>query len=135
MSEKPLFTVHQANALLPTLRPILQQLREATLRARDLNAQVAALTGRLPAANGHRMALEAQVRALMEQLQAAVAQARELLERAEAYGCEVKDPGSGLIDFRSLRGGEVVYLCWRLGEGDIAYWHRLDAGFRGRQPL
>jgi hypothetical protein len=47
----------------------------------------------------------------------------------------VKDPATGLIDFRSLRGGREVYLCWRLGEGEIAWWHELDAGFQGRQPL
>jgi len=50
-------------------------------------------------------------------------------------GVEVKDPSTGLIDFRSLRGDEEVYLCWRLGEGRIAWWHDLDSGFQGRRPL
>ena len=50
-------------------------------------------------------------------------------------GIEVKDLNQGLIDFPHLRRGRVVYLCWRLGEGDIAYWHELDAGFAGRQEL
>ena len=61
---------------------------------------------------------------------------RTLIAEAEGLGCEVKDPSSGLIDFRSLRNGEVVYLCWRLGEGDhIEFWHTLTDGFAGRQPL
>ena len=51
-------------------------------------------------------------------------------------GIEIKSIDHGLIDFPSLRGGRVVYLCWRLGEGAaIRYWHEIDAGFAGRQKL
>ena len=53
----------------------------------------------------------------------------------EGIGCEVKDVQTGLVDFRAMRDGRAVYLCWRLGEEDIAFWHELDAGFAGRQPL
>lgn len=61
---------------------------------------------------------------------------RALLAELEQHGAEIKDPASGLIDFRTLRDGREVYLCWRLGEGPrILYWHDLDAGFAGRQPL
>ena len=51
------------------------------------------------------------------------------------YTVFLKDPRTGLVDFRSVRDGRVVYLCWRLGEDRIRYWHDLDAGFAGRQPL
>jgi hypothetical protein len=50
-------------------------------------------------------------------------------------GIELKDIDRGLIDFPSPREGRVVYLCWRLGERRIRYWHEVDAGFAGRQPL
>lgn len=50
-------------------------------------------------------------------------------------GCQLKDWRMGLVDFPALRGGREVLLCWRLGEERIAYWHDLDAGFGGRQPI
>jgi len=61
--------------------------------------------------------------------------ARQIFLDLDGMGVELKDPRQGLIDFRGNRDGRVVYLCWRLGEGDIAYWHELDAGFQGRQRL
>jgi len=66
---------------------------------------------------------------------AAAPQAEKLLRRLYGRGVEVKDPLTGLIDFRSLRAGQEVYLCWRLGEGGIAWWHTLDGGVQGRRPL
>jgi hypothetical protein len=50
-------------------------------------------------------------------------------------GIELKDPLKGLIDFRCMRGGREVYLCWYLGESEVAHWHELHAGFAGRRPL
>ena len=52
-----------------------------------------------------------------------------------AMGGEIKDPDSGLVDFRTLRDGREVYLCWRYGEDRVRYWHELDGGFAGRQLL
>jgi hypothetical protein len=60
---------------------------------------------------------------------------RVLVDRIQASGVELKDINSGLLDFRSLRGGREVYLCWRYGENAISFWHDIDAGFAGRQPL
>jgi hypothetical protein len=53
----------------------------------------------------------------------------------QELGCELKDIDMGLVDFPALREGRVVYLCWRYGEDRLRYWHELDAGFAGRQPL
>ena len=71
----------------------------------------------------------ARVRALVDE-----AQIRRELAVLEQLGIEVKDP-SGLVDFRSLRDGEVVYLCWKFPEPAVSHWHRLDAGFAGRKPI
>ena len=60
---------------------------------------------------------------------------RSLATELEEIGCELKDVHTGLLDFRSLREDRVVYLCWRLGEDEIRFWHELDTGFAGRQPL
>ncbi|MGW8249066.1 MAG: DUF2203 domain-containing protein, partial [Anaerolineales bacterium] len=62
-------------------------------------------------------------------------QMREIVDHIQDSGAEVKDVNSGLLDFRSHREGREVYLCWRYGEDEIQYWHDLDAGFAGRQPL
>ncbi len=59
----------------------------------------------------------------------------ELHGELDALGIELKDPRTGLIDFRWMRQGEVVYLCWRLGEPSVAHWHPLDSGFAGRAPI
>ena len=57
------------------------------------------------------------------------------VERLQAIGCEVKSIEEGLIDFPHWRKGQEVYLCWKLGEQDIEYWHETDAGFAGRRKL
>lgn len=59
----------------------------------------------------------------------------ELLAELESLGVELKDPLSGLLDFRARRGDREVYLCWRLGEKSVDYWHTLDGGFAGRRPM
>jgi hypothetical protein len=53
----------------------------------------------------------------------------------DQLGVELKDPRTGLIDFRALRGDEEVYLCWRHGEPAVDHWHPLHTGFGGRQPI
>ena len=130
-----LFTVAEANEQLRYVVPILEEAKRLVgeLRARqgDLERELEAL----PNANGNSLRHEMSARVIRDELEVLAARLQEQLQAAERYGCEVKDPETGLIDFRSLREGRVVYLCWRLGEPDIGYWHELDAGFRGRQPL
>lgn len=59
----------------------------------------------------------------------------ELNSELEQLGVELKDPRTGLIDFRAMRQGEEVYLCWRLGEPSVAHWHPLHTGLAGRAPI
>jgi hypothetical protein len=60
---------------------------------------------------------------------------QELIDKLSSFGCVLKDPSIGLIDFLSLRKGREIYLCWYLGEERINFWHYLDTGFAGHQPL
>jgi hypothetical protein len=83
--------------------------------------------------NGHH--LREQILTLQSNLERNVMEMRRLLDELHAFGCELKDPDIGLIDFLALRNGREVYLCWHLGEDRIRFWHDLDAGFVGRQPL
>lgn len=131
-----LYTLAEAQALLPQVIPVVERLRNAFIALRVLRAQVAA-DERLALADGSGIADpwaadEGGGEDRMERLNAELRAAAATLER---WGIELKDPERGLIDFYHERNGEVVYLCYLLGEPEIQYWHGLRAGFAGRQPL
>ena len=123
------FTVDQANATLPLVRKIVEDIvTQYRVWNEKLNEiDLVAASGRAADAGlAERFANEAQSMARdIEGFR------RELAE----LGIQVKDPGIGLIDFPSMLGSRSVYLCWRLGEPEVAFWHELNAGYAGRQPL
>ena len=125
-----LFTVDEANGLLPDLIPVLTELKANKAALDEARIALARLTPTMRS-NGHAAEAAAQERRLRD-LTVALATG---VRRITGQGVEIKDLDHGLIDFPSLRGNRVVYLCWRLGEGSIAYWHEIDAGFAGRRPL
>ena len=135
-SEEPfrLFTVEEANQLLPRLRRILAQLQEARRRLQDSQQQLAARYHGGPRANGHTSPRSemASLTAASEDAQSQIAAAVEAIQE---LGGELKDPDRGMVDFRTEREGRVVYLCWLMEEPRVRYWHELDAGYRGRQLL
>jgi hypothetical protein len=126
-----LFSVAEANALLPEIVPLLMELRA---RKTALDTALAALGKLTPAMrhNGHAVEaapLEEQIDELTTELTAGVAHLAD-------QGIEVKSLDHGLIDFPSPRDGRVVYLCWRLGEGPyLRWWHEIAAGFAGRRRI
>jgi len=130
MPEK-LFTLEEAIALLPVIR---QMLREIQQRKQDLEQRTARLDGLLASTsvNGHHAT---NVAAMRQELQGAATQLQQLRNELDATGAVLKGIDDGLVDFPSRREGRVVYLCWRLGEETISFWHELDTGFAGRQPL
>jgi len=124
-----LFSIEEANALLPTVRRIVAGL------ARDYARVVASRE----AAQGAAERAKELGGGFMPGGGLYVTALTRLAERAgqlEALGVQLKDYERGLIDFPTMRDGRVVLLCWQLGEGDrIEWWHDLEAGFAGRQPL
>ena len=90
---------------------------------------------RLQQAKGLDKAHEEEVQQLLEEFERGQQKMHEFEVELEKLGIELKDYYTGLIDFRHLRDGKEVYLCWKLGEGEVAHWHELDAGFTGRQKL
>jgi hypothetical protein len=121
-----LFTVEEANALLPRLREILDQ---AALHSNALREKGQYMEPILRAAIGNgggRIGTEYGVEAY--NLYVAVERIREL-------GVVLKDLDMGLLDFPHEREGRVVFLCWHPPEATVAYWHDLDTGYAGRQPL
>lgn len=59
----------------------------------------------------------------------------KLIHQILDTGVQIKDINIGLLDFSAMRDGHEVYLCWKYGEDDIAFWHEVDAGYAGRQPI
>ncbi len=123
------FTVEQANATLPLVRRIVQDIvTQYRLWNEKLNEiDLVAASGRA-SDNETASRLEAEAQSLAREIESF---RRELAD----LGIEMKDPGIGLIDFPSSMGSRPIYLCWRLGESEIAFWHEIHAGYAGRQPL
>ncbi len=141
------FDIDAANGTLAEVQPLLVLLRdhrEELVRLRDqvLERQASLETGvETPADGGPAVrgvgpgrepddvrTLRLRMQGLIDQMQAAVVRIDEL-------GVTLRDIQSGLIDFPALVSGRQVWLCWRLGEGDIDWWHELSDGFGGRRPL
>ena len=118
------FIREEAEALLPAVSLILRKIQEEREKMSIVEGELEVLQIQ-SMGNGHHL------QGRIQRLQRTIAEAVQL----EQVGCELKDPDTGLIDFLSLREGREVYLCWRLGEDRIRFWHDLDTGFAGRQPL
>jgi hypothetical protein len=126
------FTREEAEALLPQISIILREIQDG--RGLMLQTQEELYDLRLQAAgNGYH--LHERIMKIQKDLAMQAQTLRTLANELAAFGCVLKDPDKGLIDFLSLRNGREIYLCWFLGEERINFWHYLDTGFAGRQPL
>jgi hypothetical protein len=119
------FTREEANALLPQLTTMLTQLREAKDELTDTEAHEA-LSEAAPSNGGGDDG---------KQVGVAFLEVRRLLETIEQAGIVLRDIDRGLLDFPAVMDGREVYLCWELGEDEVAFWHDLETGFGGREPL
>jgi hypothetical protein len=128
------FTLEEALALLPRLTELLEALQAQSRERQELERRLAERYQHRVRGNGQVRGGEELTRA-QAQLEAIMTELNEQVAAIAALGVEVKDPDQGLVDFPSLRDGREVYLCWRLGEPTIAWWHDLDTGFAGREPL
>ncbi len=126
------FTREEAEALLPEITVVLYKIQESHRSVLALRAELEEIQAQAMG-NGHH--LYDRILRLQQEIASSMPRLREALEELQPFGCELKDPEIGLIDFLSLRDGEEVYLCWRLGEQRISFWHYLHTGFAGRQPL
>jgi len=127
------FTPDEANAALADVRPLVEQMVEAK-RTFDEAQEQSDSAARSISGNGGGIP-PAELAALHEQLEQRTTELAAILDELHELGVEVKDLDSGLVDFPALRDGERVLLCWRLGEDEVAFWHGLEDGFAGRQPL
>jgi hypothetical protein len=128
------YTVEEANRELPRVRRIVAQISELSSLLPELEdqARIAEYDSKRPAANAdqkdrHQQAKDAASGAEMELLKAVAS--------LNGMGIQLKGPLEGLIDFPSYRDGELVELCWRLGEERVEHWHHIGEGFAGRKKL
>jgi hypothetical protein len=119
------FTREEANALLPQLTTLLSQLRDSKDELTDTEAHEA-LSEAAPTNGGGEQGRQVGV---------AFLEVRRLLDALEQSGIVLRDIDRGLVDFPALLDGREVYLCWELGEDEVAYWHDLEGGYGGREPL
>jgi hypothetical protein len=140
------YSLDRANTRLPEVRVILEDLQGRRAELIGLRDRLHALTQAELSDGGPGTLVEdalteadsgapesprvlaARIQALIDQMQAAV-------ERLDAWDVTLRDIETGLIDFPALVNGRQVWLCWRLGEGDVAWWHELTTGVAGRRPL
>src|SRR4030067_2658492 len=123
------FTLDEASSLLPRLSELLLQTQECKLKHDQHQDQIAEYPRRM-SANGD--ILERDLNETRQELAKAAAELSSLVEKVQEMGCELKDIDQGLIDFRAEREGREGYLCWKLGEPDIRWWHDLESGFARR---
>lgn len=123
MTEERLYTVTEANELLPHLAPALVELRERFAEAVAIRGRIT----RAAAGNGRHHG--------REDWTVTLARVTELLGRLERWSVVLRDVDMGLVDFPAIVEGEEAYLCWRLGEERVSHWHRRDEGMAGRRPL
>jgi hypothetical protein len=119
------FTLEEANQLLPQLTTLLTRLREAKDQLTDAEAHEA-LSEAAPTNGGGEQGRQVGV---------AFLEVRSMLETVERSGIVLRDIDRGLVDFPALSEDREIYLCWELGEDEVAYWHELEGGYGGREPL
>jgi hypothetical protein len=129
-----IFTLDEAQALLPVVEALLNRATESKQAAAEIEEQLSELVRRI-FANGGMMVNVSAVQKQKTTLEALVQRAKDAIEEIDAIGVQVKDLEVGLLDFPYQLEGETVLLCWKRGEARIEFWHRVEDGFRGRQPI
>jgi hypothetical protein len=117
------FTVAQANSTLPLVRRIVGDIVKT-------HGLVVRLQAEMERASSSKDQATAQTR-----LDESVGRLEEYVDELTEVGCELKDYQVGLIDFVGKHQARDVHLCWKLGEETIGYWHEINAGYAGRQPI
>jgi hypothetical protein len=125
-----LFTIQEASCVLPTIEPLMDEMRQAFTAIRS-EIEAAAREAGIPSSDP-RLSERVEERGIAPPL---VARVNELIGLVHAQGCLVNGPEAGLVDFPALFGSEIVFLCWKHGEEAIGHWHRIPDGFAGRRPL
>jgi hypothetical protein len=133
-SEKAkIFTVEEANAALPLVRAIVADLTRVAREVIERRHRLSVLLNRR--GPEVRDPYSEELAQIEEELDKDIVRLQEFVVELRQLGVEPKSASEGLVDFPAIIDGRMVYLCWRLGESEVQFWHELTAGFQERQPL
>jgi hypothetical protein len=132
MNDERTFRLSEAQEMLPLLDALLAAALALRLEARNVEALIQAVRR---SAGSDGSSLQTDSRELESKLRGLVKTMQERVEAINEMGVQIKDLDRGLVDWVGLRDGRKVYICWERGEPAIAFWHELDDGFEGRQPI
>jgi len=129
-----LFTLQEAEELLPNLEQSLRSALESKYKATELDEELSGVLRRIHMSGGIQIDVNrvAEVKAGKEK---SLQRLKQALAEIEGSGCLVKDLDQGLIDFPTLLDSQEVYLCWKIGEPHIGFWHHTSEGFAGRKSI
>jgi len=128
------FTLSEAQSLISRVDGLLRRAIALKADYQEAEEKVQAIAQRVSLMGGMLVDREQVIDARNRRGEAGT-QLKNAIEQVQEFGCVVKDLDIGLIDFPTLLRGEEVYLCWKLGEPSIAWWHGVDEGFRGRKAI
>jgi hypothetical protein len=127
------FTLREAEELLPSIGLLIRKAVEQKAVYQEAEQELQAITQRVMVSGGMMVDRDA-VAGVRQRLDRAAESLKQALSEIQEAGCQVKDLDIGLVDFPTLFRGREVYLCWRMGEPAIRYWHG-EEGFRGRKEI
>ena len=128
------FTLDEAQALLPVLETLLKRAIEGKKAAESIEGRMQDLARKIFLSGGLLVDIT-RVRRQRATLESHLQAAKDSVAEIDAIGVQVKDLDTGLLDFPCEIDGDIVLLCWKLGENSIDFWHTVEDGFRGRQPI
>jgi hypothetical protein len=128
------FNLLEAEALLPKVERLLRDVRDYKLSFESSDSELNQIAQRVALAGG-MVPPRNRIIELRAQKEASARGLKHSIEQFEQLGCLLKDLETGLVDFPTLYCDQEVYLCWKSGEAGITFWHRVEDGFRGRQPI
>lgn len=128
------FTLQDAQMLLPTLESLLRTAISSKKLVEEVDAELQEIAHRV-FLNGGTLINVVEVARRKAERERAVQRAKDAVAEIHATGVQVKDIDIGLLDFPCKVEGEIVLLCWKLGEEKITHWHSTEEGFAGRKPI
>ena len=126
MPSKKLFTLEEANSFVPQLLELVPRIQKLSISLSNDFPDIKNAREKAKWNGGSEQGL-GYLKTILKY--------NNLMGKVEEIGCEIKGIREGLVDFPSLREGKEVYLCWRMPEKEILFWHDLNAGFSGRKPI
>jgi hypothetical protein len=124
------YRLDEANERLAELRPLLEKLRDDRNAVAELQLNIRDIRSNNGSADH-----AAEIGRIEDEMRVIVGRMKDAVDLVDEWGVALRDIGTGLIDFPALANGRPIWLCWRLGEGDIGWWHEADQGFDTRQRL